>query len=648
MSRDVVIQDIKRQFYLCTSHMSDRTILHLYPRVVADQFEAALVKVEQLRGLLQRPSDLCKNARWIDASVLDGGVKRMVGTVLERLMLPLRMDKFPSVFENELRILYQGDQRFQVEGGDVNAWQHDIKELNCLSALVLLYYYASWHMLLLAINARDCPCGVKDARDLFPKLRDVFKADSHLEQSPFWGRGLDTTRNVKRVYRHVLKFICAYPAAENQQEAEVWRITRLVNGMSVAKVLATPDITGGVFPVFSHAEEISLWDDMKKSIEIQVQDGSGPREVRAFRLYKILSRVPYAANEDGFKSKAHKAATFDYGCLGIMTDVIRSVVVLVETSLAVMSHEEHNLTIERVLVQACFHQRPQYTETLQGFRAREPVEGVLATTSFIRPTLTNVRVRKTQVQQANYNLQTAGCFQDVHALYWGSQIPHPHRTNHHYHAWPGFQAHEDDDNLSAVECVQHAIPADAERSVIAATLVSGMRNSLFVETLYHTAKAIQELRVCDEVAVNAPIHRFVRCSALPANNVLYHLEFSGVATLNDDERSYTVRGDGQDRNRPIADEPDQQPVRITLSEAVAQIQKEYDALLKYISSVPKTGKIMAGISWPVQYTNRDQDTNLGHFKKVRDVIHPAPPLRDTQAAMLDLLRERMALPAARA
>jgi hypothetical protein len=164
--------DITNHLHLCVALMSDPLIMREQPWVVANHFTSAMGKIEQLQVLLAVPAEPCARQNWLGSSVLNGGIRRMVGLVLVRHMEPLRW-KHPKILAKQHAVdglvenqknaappifathLDRDDGRPQLQETDL---AREIKENNCMAALVLLYYYLYWHLLLILLNFRMHPC----------------------------------------------------------------------------------------------------------------------------------------------------------------------------------------------------------------------------------------------------------------------------------------------------------------------------------------------------------------------------------------------------------------------------------------------------------------------------------------------------------
>lgn len=164
--------DITNHLHLCVALMSDPLIMREQPWVVANHFTSAMGKIEQLQVLLAVPAEPCARQNWLGSSVLNGGIRRMVGLVLVRHMEPLRW-KHPKILAKQHAVdglvenqknaappifathLDNDQRRPQLQETDL---AREIKENNCMAALVLLYYYLHWHLLLILLNFRMHPC----------------------------------------------------------------------------------------------------------------------------------------------------------------------------------------------------------------------------------------------------------------------------------------------------------------------------------------------------------------------------------------------------------------------------------------------------------------------------------------------------------
>ena len=174
MSR--IEDEIIKQLHLCVALMSDPLIMREQSVMVADQFNSAMNKIEQLQIFLRPPDDPCARHGWLDSSILTVGIKRMVGLVLAKQMEPLRW-KTPkqlrsalrygdNVVENSRNAAPQIFERgFKNDAQDAihdecdeTLMARDIKETNCMASLVLLYYYLNWHILLIMLNYINHPC----------------------------------------------------------------------------------------------------------------------------------------------------------------------------------------------------------------------------------------------------------------------------------------------------------------------------------------------------------------------------------------------------------------------------------------------------------------------------------------------------------
>ena len=149
-----VLKEITDQFQLCASVMSDPLLMRDQPATVARQFNAVVPKIEMLRQYLVRPvRDGERFDHWMDASIIDAGIRRLVVLTLKSHMAPLLGEGLlPEVFKEWL------NREVEEVYGSENLVIREIKEVNCTASLVLLYYYLAWHLMLIRINVAAYPC----------------------------------------------------------------------------------------------------------------------------------------------------------------------------------------------------------------------------------------------------------------------------------------------------------------------------------------------------------------------------------------------------------------------------------------------------------------------------------------------------------
>ena len=149
-----VLKEITDQFQLCASVMSDPLLMRDQPATVARQFNAVVPKIEMLRQYLVRPvRDGERFDHWMDASIIDAGIRRLVVLTLKSHMAPLLGEGLlPEVFKEWL------NRKEKEVHSSENLVIREIKEVNCTASLVLLYYYLAWHLMLIRINVAAYPC----------------------------------------------------------------------------------------------------------------------------------------------------------------------------------------------------------------------------------------------------------------------------------------------------------------------------------------------------------------------------------------------------------------------------------------------------------------------------------------------------------
>jgi hypothetical protein len=194
----LIEEDIIKHLHLCVALMSDPQTMLNYPGTVADHFIAALGKIEQLQVFLTAPQDHCANRHWVGNDILNGGIKTMVNIVLVKHMEPLRW-KHPRYFMKN-RSIVEGQRTAAppVFAQELKQQGHtpchetdlarEIKENNCMAALVLLNYYLYWHVLLISLNQSLHPCiggqVTKDRPDIDGMLKKLPAFFDTLELRP--------------------------------------------------------------------------------------------------------------------------------------------------------------------------------------------------------------------------------------------------------------------------------------------------------------------------------------------------------------------------------------------------------------------------------------------------------------------------------
>jgi hypothetical protein len=150
-----VLLDIGDQMRLCAALMSDPDLLRNQSHVVTSQFKVAASRIEQLKTFLEKPAKaVSADKPWFDKTVLDG-VYKLVDVTLRRHLRPLMQGyKFPVVFEHELKEVHE------VSGEHLLV--REIKETNCVGAVIVLYYLLTWHLALIILNRRNHPACYAD------------------------------------------------------------------------------------------------------------------------------------------------------------------------------------------------------------------------------------------------------------------------------------------------------------------------------------------------------------------------------------------------------------------------------------------------------------------------------------------------------
>jgi hypothetical protein len=343
-----VCEQITAQMDEIAALVSDPVILRKRPELVIKNFQAAVKKVEMLQvHLAKKTSD----GKGLDASVLTCGIQALVQLTMEKLMLPFK-HALPSIVVGDFAKKMQVDHSL-TDREDLAS--REIKETNCLAAVVLVYYYLMWHLACIKIN-----------RDVFSIFDD--KLETQIESMC---ANLPTTidllesRNTKAYFKtgttpdvqwpalkkaniqlDVMPY-CAEPAhftKTKMSQASLlfqqvlaefktsWAQTKAnvtfgTNAQATGKALKeryvhnTAELFGGVFSTMQFQDETEMWAEMKAITEVIAPDDENQQVRYSSTLQKILSALPYSDNATAFLTKAYPLCVYHYAQLPLMIDV---------------------------------------------------------------------------------------------------------------------------------------------------------------------------------------------------------------------------------------------------------------------------------------------------------------------------------------
>ena len=391
-----MFHDIAEQFQHCAVLMSDPEVIRFQSGRIATQFNITANRVENLKLYLERPKDLKEEKPWFDKHII-GGIDRLVEQTLKRHLKPLYKEfKFPLIFEEGAELYEEGrgtDPASIERSSKENLVVREIKETNCMGAMVLLQYYLHWHIMLIRMNMFYHPSAywrfksdkddggfVDFAEDLFDKLPT---SDDLLERRRFGGvmktqgqaqiitaarvgilkdymidKGELTAlefpnvrrrhTNTVRAYERVL-YTCNvrnYSKARGGQapphprkqiilkddDIDTYAFLDCIDSCAIRAHLS---LSGGVLSTFTLQDDISKWDDMYRPIEVQSNSedsNAKSTSVYSYRLVDVLKCPPYSTNEEGFKVYARESAVYDYGSVPLMMKISKSLIKLAHTT----------------------------------------------------------------------------------------------------------------------------------------------------------------------------------------------------------------------------------------------------------------------------------------------------------------------------
>jgi len=660
-----VLKDISDQFHVCAALMSDPLLMREQPAMVARQFWTAMSKVEQLRTFLVKPppKEGVNFEHWMDESIIDAGIKRMVTLVLKQHMTPL-VGKMPEIFNRELK----GERaRFP----DENVVVREIKEVNCMAAVVLLYYYLMWYIMLVLLNAKTYPCQretkapwgredeLKDFLKGLPQEKQMLEFRSMRvvlgERVPAMPAHLmtnktlavdDTNRSTDlvHIYQSLLYrvfdefqpgddirplwWVYKHNTAENKHTRLHLHYTSqaMCQGISAKSILHDLKLFGNTRSIFNLQDDIQKWENMYTEFEIrsdflpqdeEILKTIKPREaIFKYRLVDVLKNDPYSVDTATFTT----AAIHDYGSATIMMDISRS---LIEISDLIYESLKPAGTIEKTMLQfivRSVHVESRFLEQINENDGRKGNKTNQHKFKFIKDTLNSFR----SLQSAHpdvYNAKIA--IDQLGGYYWGSKIHDMVNTNHQYVSFYGIN--KTDGFRSAVNRLQDILcTMDKRLQVVLMTYLQPLlRNSLFVSSFTDTASKLIEKMKCHRLFPDDQHVLTMQASTFGREcNMINPFVETGVPA------------DGYiDPTTPNTTLP------FTRQAVLDLINAERAELQRHVASLKEFNKY-PGVSWPV-YTNAEKTAdNSDSFTFVREVVKGYPETKESVydvAARLDEL-----------
>ena len=673
------LNEISDQLHLCAALMSDPHIIRTQSHVVASQFVSAARRIEQLQTYLVKPGGKTEKP-WFDKSILSG-VSHLVDATLNRHMMPLqRTYTFPKIFQKGLELYVEG-----LEGE--NMVEREIKETNCMGAMVLLYYYLHWHLMLILLNRKHHPAlfegGVndesaeldlkKDFLDKLPKhdqlldyrrfnnvhiqhdekgAADKPKIEITFEHGAAKGFMIDPKAlkdynvNDKGIYRRnsnsikIFKRVVFDVLTNDGKEGDFDEVKTgpLLYGLLAKCIILRAKVSGGALSSFDLQDDIAKWEDMYKKFEVQSASKDEHEKgliVYAYRLAKILQSEPYYASKKAFQNDAFEAVVYDYGSITLMIDISKSLIKLRDVLEKLIENNDTDINgaLGNFLLQTYESNTHQIQHYLSEYDVASRDSSEFHLKKYIQPIISWHKPTSDvgdiiDVKKGSFMID------NLNGMYWGSRASEINVTNHHYFACPSWQI-DLDVNSGILPRLQTllSISHDKNRENVLQVFTALHRNSLFVRSMFDSLmKFTDEYR---RVCFNTDI-RILRTSifmprigddAINLNNP--EVIFGKV----DDGLDLTHIGDGAEIERTAGAETVKNLKTIRLD-----LRKEYDALNSYVEEIKKGHfNKYPGISWPIKYGAGN--TNFDKFERIRALPEITPSLDRSAFRVANILDE---------
>lgn len=649
-----VLKEISNQFRVCVALMNDPHIMRHQPAVVADHFAAAMCKIEQLRRFLRKPDKA--HDHWVDESILDVGVKKMVTAVLNKHMEPLRTNTFPEVFARDLGQWTDGEKH----DGE-NLTEREIKESNCMGAIVLLYYYLSWHVMLILLNGKAYPCWKRSALweselDFETFFHEMPTEDDMLElhymkhltipsaaandcidylpdfvmiDEPYSSLVKNKKEELKsrktiliNAYKSVLFEGRGSPADDGWSRIHTSLDKSDFNFEDLSRVITSAvlqtrlTLFGNVLTTYDQQDDIQKWRDMYTDIEIQSEDFSpedndddddgkfrSNTKVYRQRLARILKSQPYAVTPESFKENAKQAAIFDYCSAALMMDVSRAYLKLMLLIKELIGSDSDVQRIETSFLQFILNVHTKNSNIAALEEASESANNGLGTFKKFIKHMINQRKSIT-----TYGIHPNAVMVDgLAGYYWGSRPCVGEGVNHMYLAWPDI-TNPDLNVLKAVQalCVEQSKIPKGKFTFL--HIQPAVRNSLFVSTSIISLKKLLDAVKCHPALPNAD--RKIVLSTSPYVN---------------DTNAFNYRTLKDSKDQWPTNNHDEEPA-MNQSKALKLLNQEASELEKRIAEASGFRKY-PGVSWPVKFDPNGK--NFACFEFVRPVPKIVPSLTDS-------------------
>ena len=639
-----VLKEISDQFNLCATIMSDPRLMREQPALVARQFSAAMLKIELLRAYLIKPvKDGERFDHWMDETIIDAGIRRLVTLVLKRHLAPLLAEKMPKVFEKELNKDLEGE----------NVILREIREVNCAASLVLLYYYLLWHVTLIRLNGETYPCQAEtkvpwesdeDFKGFWSalpngneilELRTISKAKAKpaafpqntLVESLLVDAGNiphKRVTNLVTVYRSIIHQIKRYPLQDEGGRGPWWvahhdggaadlrsATFATCHVTTAEKILSDLTLFGKTISLFNLQDDVQKWDHMYTEFEVRSDDIEKgdlrtlkPKEaLYRYRLIDVLTTAPHSKQ----LHMLHRCAIHDYGSTALMMDISKSLLNLE----AIHHTSELEKFVLLFVAQSLFAEHP-FLEEINQAPGRNGNQSGQHKSEFIAETLGPFKKAIT-LEADTFKHVTVD---QLAGYYVGSRQHDLVNVNHQYLALPFL----DRTNGSFLYKLQHICAIDKKPEIIAISILQPMlRNSLFVTSFSDSAVRLLEKTKCHRLFPGGSyIVPIKQCDERMDMSMLHILRVSKEA----------VKPDGyiNDSESPVPRER-----KISHKTVLEIIKSERVELQRYTSSLKEFSKF-PGFSWPVKFEGGTQN-NFSQFTRVRAITKAVPAVGESVYAL---------------
>jgi hypothetical protein len=659
-----VLLDIGDQMHLCAALMSDPELLCNQPHVVASQFKVAASRIEQLKAFLEKPTKaVSADKPWFDKTVLDG-VYKLVDVTLRRHLRPLNREyKFPLVFKHELEELHE------------TTGQHllirEIRETNCVGAMIVLYYLLYWHLALILLNRRHHPACYADLghgdddedgfdfeglllsklprREELLELRrfgddlinTAYKEDP---KSPLLTKTLNSDlfdfvdpkalSPLKKRHTpamNVLRKVIDFPSAGDETARS--DISKSIHSLLGLCISAKLDLLAGVVSTFDLQDDVEKWEDMYRSFQIQsnAEDGAGFAQY-SYRLVNALKTPPYSDTPGDFKDKAMRAAVYDYGSVALMTDISKSFIALARLVKVLQedANDEDVFSGVAVLIAQVYERNDQHVRDELGrneLARRDDTD--YHRLKFIQHTPGWKRAECKL--QDGYRLGSAGpiVIDQIAGHYWGARPSDLDQFNHQYLACPtlDIDPQTGSNMLSRLQALSDSKNVTHRAAFSCKQLTTLHRNSLYVLTLCKTLTKV--------VDIFKPFLRGAKIILDPSYLLRPDRREDPLWVESTLVRGMFDASEVAELKKVVAGKKGK-AFAVTITELQKRLNRETAALRSCIEQArSEQSQKFPGISWPVTI---GEDGNFNVFERIHAIPRATPSLPVSVDGIHDLMK----------